>query len=161
MIFSKTELSDLMEQCIDLAKNAPRGLRKPYVGALVVTPDKKIVGAGYKSFIDDTSFLIHAERMALDSASDYAQGSYLFTTLEPCIEARSDQILKSCSELLVERGIIHVVIGLLDNGFYVGNGRGIQYLKLHGVDVTQYLNLSEKIRKELVPIKRTQRELQR
>ena len=82
----------------------PSEMKKPYVGALVLSANKKIVGVGHKTFVDDTAMVIHAERNALEDAIYETEGNTLFTTLEPCVPNLRDgkpRILKSCSELII------------------------------------------------------------
>ena len=135
-------LERYMYGCIELAKEKDISIGKPDVGAVVVSSDGEILGEGYKKFIDFTSMLLHAERVALDAAGDATRGSYLFTTLEPCIRVTRQQVMKSCCELIVERGIDTVVVGLLDVSPWVHPESGIHYLRQNGIDVIRYDGLN-------------------
>src|SRR3989344_3685369 len=132
-------LNVCMERCIELAQRAPSKVGRPLVGAMVVTEEGKIVGEGYKQLVEGTAFIQHAERTALDIADEKARGSYLFTTLEPCVEKKSkSQVFSSCARLIVERGVKKVIVGLLDNSPSMKPGSGIEYLRTRGVNVTIY-----------------------
>ncbi len=100
---------DLMEECIAIAKKSPFGIGRPYVGSLVLDNAFNIVGRGYKQYVYGTRMLIHAERVALDEANEKARDATIITTLEPCGKIRRSQIFKSCSELIIERGVKKVV----------------------------------------------------
>ena len=150
MLFDRQDLKKYMERCIDLAKQRPPGIRKPYVGAVVISNDGGIISEGYKSFVRSTNLLYHAERMALDNARGDIARSILITSLEPCINIKEDQLFKSCCDLLIERGIETVVIGLADSSPSVHDGMGINYLRSHGIKTTYYRNLSSIIEKELI-----------
>jgi len=116
MKFNELELNALMEYCISLAQKSPSGIRKPYVGAMIIDDHGKIVGREYKNFLDSGSgFIQHAERVALDDAAGLAEGATLVTTLEPCVRPDKKTVFKPCSELIIERGIRRVILGLRDD----------------------------------------------
>ncbi|MBW2974122.1 hypothetical protein KY366_00240 [Candidatus Woesearchaeota archaeon] len=150
--FSKNEIRKYMRKCIYLALQSPEEIGKPLVGSLVLSRDKEIVGKGYKDFIVGTQKLVHSERKALYDAEEMARQGYLFTLLEPCIRIRRNQILKPCSELIVERGIDTVVIGLLDR--YSGSmkaGQGVRYLTSRGVNVMIYHCFNDDMLRLIMP----------
>jgi len=155
--FDESQLEQYMRHCIELAlSGSSQRLRRPYVGAIVVLPDGRIVGEGYRTLIRGTNLLLHAEREAIDKADRKARGSYLFTTLEPCSVGFGRRIFKPCAELIVEQGIHTVVFGLLDDSPNMPAGRGVDYLKRHRVMVTRYDGphadtIRENIQKELMP----------
>ncbi|MFH1827958.1 MAG: hypothetical protein ABH824_01715 [Nanoarchaeota archaeon] len=151
------ELSDLiidvcMERCVEVARKTLSNIKRPHVGVLVVSDSGKIVGEGYKKFVKGTSYVLHAERMALDNAGESAKGGYLFTTLEPCVKSRKHQVFSSCSELILESGITKVIIGLLDNSPSMKPGEGMTFLKKHGIEVMLHYNKRFAIKRELMPL---------
>ncbi len=155
--FDGSQLEQYMRRCMELAikANAER-IRRPYVGAIVVVPDGRIVGEGHRTVISGTNLLVHAERDALDKADSQARGSYLFTTLEPCAISFGNRIFAPCAELIVERGIHTVVYGLLDNSPTMQSGRGVDYLTRHRVSAIRYDGphadaIRHDIRRELMP----------
>lgn len=151
MDFYEHELKRYMERCIELARQCDHDVWKPHVGSLVVSREREIVGEGHKTLLENTSYVMHAERIALDRAGGLAKGSYLFTTLEPCVRVRNSQVFCSCCKLIVEKGIDTVIIGLADNSPSVNSGQGIHYLKEHGVNVKRYSLLNAVIENELMP----------
>ena len=155
MELTEVVLNVCMEQCIALARRAPAVIGRPLVGAMVVTEHEQIVGRGYKQFLEGTKFVQHAERVALDEANDQARGSYLFTTLEPCVERKSNShsrphVFCSCSRLIIDRGVNTVIVGLLDNSPSMESGSGIAFLKATGVNVILYDAYKTKIMQELM-----------
>ena len=144
-----------MERCIELGKMCRGIVGTPYVGSLVVSCSGSIVGEGYKKFLDNTSYLLHSERAALDAAGEFAEGNTLFTTLEPCKRAKGARLKAfiSCSELIVERGIKRVVFGLDESNSPHGNGS--QYLERHEIEIIKYNKLNPIIIGELMPYRRS------
>lgn len=152
MELDETVLSACMERCIALARRAPVAIGRPLVGAMIAAEDGKIVGEGYKQLVEGTRFVQHAERIALDQADEKTRGSYLFTTLEPCVEKESKpHAFCSCSRLIVDRGIRAVIVGLLDNSPSMKPGSGISYLEARGVNVILYNAYEAIITTELMP----------
>jgi diaminohydroxyphosphoribosylaminopyrimidine deaminase/5-amino-6-(5-phosphoribosylamino)uracil reductase len=82
----------------------------PRVGA-IVAKDGQILATGFRGEIRKT----HAERVAIEKlARSECLGSTVYTTLEPCVNLRDDQITDSCTDLLVQSGVTKVVVGVLD-----------------------------------------------
>jgi diaminohydroxyphosphoribosylaminopyrimidine deaminase/5-amino-6-(5-phosphoribosylamino)uracil reductase len=99
----------------------------PMVGALVVDGDGVIVGRGSHERAGGP----HAEVYALVDAGDRARGATLYCTLEPCAHTGRTG---PCAPRVVEAGIRRAVIAVEDPNPRVG-GRGLQYLRDHGVEV--------------------------
>ena len=89
---------------------AQRGLYtttpNPRVGC-VVAQGGKIVGEGWHERAGDA----HAERRALDAASDKARGATLYVTLEPCAHHGRTP---PCTDAVVASGVARVVSALQD-----------------------------------------------
>jgi len=151
MGIDSVSMQHYMERCFELAKQAPRGMRRPYVGALVLSKSGKLIGEGYKQFMTGTAFLVHAERAALYNAEEAARDGTLFTTLEPCVKLRESQILKSCAEFIVERGITTVIFGVVDGSDSMQPMSGIDYLRKRKVRVIEYKEMNDRIISELMP----------
>lgn len=99
----------------------------PAVGAVIVSGDGVVVGAGYHTHAGGP----HAEIYALREAGDRAKGATLYCTLEPCChEGRTGP----CVVPVVAAGLRRAVVAMQDPNPRV-NGGGIAYLKAHGVDV--------------------------
>lgn len=82
----------------------------PRVGA-VISKSGEVLSTGFRGEVGK----IHAERVALEKISEAdSVGATVFTTLEPCVDIRENQTVSSCTNLIIERGIAAVVIGVLD-----------------------------------------------
>jgi diaminohydroxyphosphoribosylaminopyrimidine deaminase/5-amino-6-(5-phosphoribosylamino)uracil reductase len=98
------------------------------VGALVVDTAGTIVGAGFHARAGTP----HAEVHALRAAGDQAKGATLYSTLEPCAHVgRTDP----CVEAIAAAGVRRVVSCTTDPNPLVA-GKGFEYLRAHGIDVT-------------------------
>ena len=103
----------------------------PKVGA-VVSKDGQILAKGYRG--ESTS--IHAERIALEKLErSECQGSTLYTTLEPCVNRQKDQIIESCTNLIIASGISEVVIGMLDNNNGTMYAQGYEKLLKNNIKI--------------------------
>jgi diaminohydroxyphosphoribosylaminopyrimidine deaminase / 5-amino-6-(5-phosphoribosylamino)uracil reductase len=99
----------------------------PMVGAIVVDDEGVIVGRGAHQAAGGP----HAEVHALADAGDRARGATLYCTLEPCSHTGRTG---PCASLVARAGIRRAVIGVEDPNPEV-SGRGLEYLRVHGVDV--------------------------
>lgn len=105
--------------------------------ARYIAPPNPWVGAalkcGNKVYFGHTQSpgMCHAEVSALEQAGSDAKGSALFVTLEPCSHQGKTP---PCVTAIVEAGVASVFIGVIDPDERV-NGRGIQQLRDHGVNV--------------------------
>lgn len=123
---------ELMAQAIRLAN---KGLYtcdpNPRVGCVLVN-DGIIIGEGWHAKAGEE----HAEIMALRSASlhnpNYIKGSTAYVTLEPCCHTGKTG---PCTHALIDAGIQHVVIGMIDPNPKVA-GQGIAALEAAGIQVT-------------------------
>jgi diaminohydroxyphosphoribosylaminopyrimidine deaminase/5-amino-6-(5-phosphoribosylamino)uracil reductase len=99
----------------------------PMVGAIVVDDDGVVVGRGAHEVAGGP----HAEVHALADAGDRARGATLYCTLEPCSHTGRTG---PCAPLVARAGIRRAVVGVEDPNPKV-SGRGLEYLRAHGVDV--------------------------
>ena len=115
-----------MEKCIELAKQA-EGLTSPnpLVGCVITDEFDNIIATGYHHKYGEN----HAERDALLKINK-GDGDPLYVNLDPC-----SHYVKTppCSDLIIEKGIKNVIIGMLDPNPLVS---GIKKLKEAGIDVT-------------------------
>jgi diaminohydroxyphosphoribosylaminopyrimidine deaminase/5-amino-6-(5-phosphoribosylamino)uracil reductase len=120
---------DYMRRALALAERG-RGTSSPnpMVGALVVSADGVVVGAGYHARAGGP----HAEVVALEAAGARARGATLYVTLEPCCHTGRTG---PCVERIVAAGIRRVVAAVLDPNPRVRGG-GVHYLRAHGLEVT-------------------------
>ena len=92
---------DYMSRAIELAK---RGIGltnpNPMVGAVIVK-DGRIIGEGYHRRCGE----LHAERNAIASLTESAQGATIYVTLEPC---------PMCAGAILQARIPQVIFGARD-----------------------------------------------
>ena len=93
-----------MRRAIELAKKG-RGWTNPnpMVGAVIVK-NGSIIGEGYHEKCGE----LHAERNAIASLTESAEGATLYVTLEPCCHYGKTP---PCTEAILEQKIARVVIG--------------------------------------------------
>lgn len=105
----------------------------PMVGAVIVTPDGKIIGEGYHHQYGGP----HAEVCAINSVSDTDRhllaDSTIYVTLEPCSHYGKTP---PCAKLIINSGIPRVAIGSADP-FPEVSGRGIRMLRDAGIEVEE------------------------
>jgi diaminohydroxyphosphoribosylaminopyrimidine deaminase/5-amino-6-(5-phosphoribosylamino)uracil reductase len=112
--------------------HAARGLGRtspnPVVGCVVVSPGGVVVGTGHHERAGEA----HAEVRALDAAGDRARGATLYCTLEPCSHRGRTG---PCAPAVAAAGVARVVTATEDPNPRV-RGRGVAYLRAHGVAVS-------------------------
>lgn len=124
-------MTDRDYMCLAL-KLAKKGCRlvdpNPMVGAVIVK-NGKIIGTGYHKVYGE----LHAERLALLSCTEPAEGATIYVTLEPCCHWGKTP---PCTDALIKHKIRRVVIGSCDPNPFV-SGKGIKKLREYGIDVTE------------------------
>jgi len=122
-----------MKRCLELAANglgyvAPN----PMVGSVVVC-DNQIIGEGYHQKYG----MPHAEVNAIQSVKDQSllKNSILYVNLEPCAHIGKTP---PCTDLIIEKGIPKVVIGISDPNSLVA-GKGIEKLRKSGIEVIDHI----------------------
>ena len=119
-----------MRRALQLARQgAGHTSPNPMVGAVIVSPDGKIIGEGWHRKCGQG----HAEVNAVACVNDPSllKDSTIYVTLEPCSHYGKTP---PCAKLLIERGIPRVVVGALDP-FVKVSGRGVAMLREAGVEV--------------------------
>ena len=118
-----------MRRAMELAELG-RGWTKtnPVVGAVLVKEDR-IIGEGYHKKYGE----LHAERNAIASLTESAEGAVIYVTLEPCCHHGKTP---PCTEAIIEQKIRKVVIGSRDPNPKVA-GKGVQMLREAGVTVVE------------------------
>jgi diaminohydroxyphosphoribosylaminopyrimidine deaminase/5-amino-6-(5-phosphoribosylamino)uracil reductase len=120
-----------ISRCLELARN---GLcttpPNPMVGAVIVCKNR-IIGEGYHIHHGQA----HAEVNAIQSVKEkdipFLKEATMYVSLEPCSHYGKTP---PCADLIIEKGIPHVVVGCLDP-FPLVAGRGIKRLRDAGIDV--------------------------
>ncbi len=121
----------LMQKCIELAKQAEgQTSPNPLVGCVILDKYGNEISTGYHHKYGDN----HAERDALlNLRNGEEKGGTLIVNLEPCSHYGKTP---PCADLIIERGIKKVVIGMRDVNPIVG-GNGIRKLKNAGIEVIE------------------------
>ena len=120
---------DYMKRAIELAKKGEGWTNpNPMVGAVIVK-DGRIIGEGYHVRCGE----LHAERNAIASLTESAEGATLYVTLEPCCHYGKTP---PCTEAILEQKIKKVVIGSRDPNPKVA-GKGAKILRDAGVAVVE------------------------
>lgn len=119
-----------MQRCIELARlGAGHTRTNPMVGCVIVHQDN-IIGEGWHQQYGGP----HAEVNAINAVSNPAllQDATLYVNLEPCAHHGKTP---PCVDLILEKKIKHVVIGMVDPFEQVA-GKSIQLLRNQQVEVT-------------------------
>lgn len=121
--------SPLLQRCIELAQVPGAAVEpNPRVGAVVVHGGR-IIGEGAHEVYGGP----HAEVNAIRSVADRSllREAILYVSLEPCNHHGKTP---PCTDLILETGIPHVVVGSLDPNPQM-RGKSIDYLRSKGVQV--------------------------
>lgn len=123
------EDKDYMRRAIALARQAGGfAAPNPMVGAVIVK-DGRIIGEGYHRKCGE----YHAERNALASLTESAEGATMYVTLEPCCHVGRTP---PCTEAIIQHKIAKVYIGSRDPNPLV-SGKGARLLREHGIEVQE------------------------
>lgn len=126
-------MESYMRRAIELAKKGAGWCNpNPKVGAVIVK-DGRIIGEGYHARYGQ----LHAERNAIASLTESAEGATMYVTLEPCCHYGQTP---PCTDAIIEAGIRKVVIGSSDPNPLV-SGKGAEILRQAGISViTDFLD---------------------
>ncbi|MDO4319103.1 MAG: bifunctional diaminohydroxyphosphoribosylaminopyrimidine deaminase/5-amino-6-(5-phosphoribosylamino)uracil reductase RibD [Bacteroidales bacterium] len=123
---------EYMRRALELAARG-RGNTSPnpMVGAVIVSPDGRIIGEGYHRRCGEA----HAEVNAIASVGDrmLLHDCTMYVTLEPCSHYGKTP---PCAQLIIDTGIPRVVIAAADP-FREVAGRGVAMLRAAGVEVVE------------------------
>lgn len=116
-----------MLRAIELAKKGIGAVNpNPLVGAVIVK-EGRVIGEGYHKKYGG----LHAEREAFKNLTEDCSGADMYVTLEPCCHFGKQP---PCTHAIVEHNIARVYVGSDDPNSLVA-GKGIQYLREHGIEV--------------------------
>ena len=118
----------LMRRCISLAKKGEGKVSpNPLVGCVIFDDNFNILSEGYhEKYVQN-----HAERNAILNAKSNLKGKSLIVNLEPCSHYGKTP---PCADLIIEKGIKKVIIGMIDPNPIV-SGNGIKKLQKAGIEV--------------------------
>lgn len=129
----------LMRKCIALAKKYKgRTSPNPLVGAIIFDDNFNIISKGAHKKCGEN----HAERNAILSAKQDLKGTSIIVNLEPCSHYGKTP---PCADLIIEKGIKRVVIGMLDPNPIAKGGIG----KLQNANIEVVTGILEDECKEL------------
>ena len=121
--------SKFMNKCIALAKQGlGNTYPNPLVGSVVVYKGE-VIGSGWHQKSGEAHAEVHSIRHVSDRS--LLADSTLYVNMEPCNHYGKTP---PCTDLIIQSGIRHVVIGMKDP-FEKVNGRGIKKLRDAGVRV--------------------------
>ncbi len=116
-----------MQMCIELAKKG-KPSPNPYVGCIVLDKFGNVISEGYHKKCGEN----HAERDALLKLKNgEEEGGTLIVNLEPCSHYGKTP---PCTDLIIERKIKRVVIGMRDVNLKVN---GVEVLRDAGIEVIE------------------------
>jgi diaminohydroxyphosphoribosylaminopyrimidine deaminase / 5-amino-6-(5-phosphoribosylamino)uracil reductase len=122
-----------MQRCLQLAKLGVGYVApNPLVGAVLVY-NHKIIGEGYHKMYGQAHAEVNCINSVAPNLKEFIPNSTLYVSLEPCAHYGKTP---PCANFIVANGIKHVVVGCNDSYEKV-DGKGILYLKEHGVLVEQ------------------------
>jgi diaminohydroxyphosphoribosylaminopyrimidine deaminase / 5-amino-6-(5-phosphoribosylamino)uracil reductase len=141
-----------IHRCLDLARRG-RGLvgNGALVGAVLVR-DGEIIAEGFHASFGSA----HAERDLLERfTGSILSQDILYVNLEPCCHYGKTP---PCTDIILERGIKHVVYGMQDPDPRVA-GQGIEILRSHGIEVfgPVGLPLCQRINRGFVSVRKNNR----
>ena len=132
-----------LQRTIDLARMCPPSETAYSVGALIVTPDKRL----FTGYSRETAPDNHAEEEAILKAIRAGvslKGSVIYSSMEPCSSRKSKPL--PCCELIIRHQMVRVVFATYEPDRFV-NCCGAQRLDEAGIEVTVLNELaSEAIR---------------
>lgn len=117
-----------IHRCLELAERGRCRVGNGAMVGAVLVRDGRIIAEGWHQGFG----CLHAERMLLQTfAQKMTSNDILYINLEPCCHHGKTP---PCTELIVERGIRRVIVGMQDPDPRVA-GQGIVHLRLAGIDV--------------------------
>ena len=104
----------------------------PMVGAVIVTPEGRIIGEGYHRRCGEAHAEVNAVKSVAKADEHLLKESSVYVTLEPCSHYGKTP---PCADLLVDKRFKRVIVGATDP-FEKVSGRGIALLRSAGIEVT-------------------------
>ena len=138
----------MMARCLQIAQNGAYYVApNPMVGAVLCDAQGNILAEGWHQQFGgphaEVNSLRHFAMSNLQSSISNLQSCTLFVSLEPCSHYGTTP---PCADLIISKGIGHVVVGMLDPNPLVA-GNGVRKLREAGIEVT--VGVLEKACREL------------
>ena len=135
------QMEQYMRRCLELARMGECYVApNPMVGAVLVSADGSGLAEGYHERFGEGHAEVNCfkefdrritEKPAFSSLS--LKDATLFVSLEPCSHYGKTP---PCADLIIKRGVGHVVVGCLDPNSQV-SGKGVEKLRAAGVEITE------------------------
>ncbi len=128
------EYANYIARCIEIARRGEYFVApNPMVGAVLVGPDGQILAEGWHEKYGEAHAEVNCFRNLSHSSSEGVclKDCTLFVSLEPCSHYGKTP---PCAKLIIEKGVGHVVVGMLDPNPLVA-GKGVQMLREVGIEV--------------------------
>ncbi|MBQ9522852.1 MAG: bifunctional diaminohydroxyphosphoribosylaminopyrimidine deaminase/5-amino-6-(5-phosphoribosylamino)uracil reductase RibD [Paludibacteraceae bacterium] len=127
----------MMARCLQIAQNGAYYVApNPMVGAVLCDAQGHILSEGWHQQYGgphaEVNCLRHFEMSNLQSPINNLQDCTLFVSLEPCSHFGKTP---PCADLIISKGIGHVVVGMLDPNPLVA-GNGVRKLREAGIEAT-------------------------
>lgn len=117
-----------IHRCLEVAAAGRKFVGNGVMVGAVLVRDGKVIAEGYHIKYGD----LHAERHVLQNfKGEIKPDDILYTNLEPCCHTGKQP---PCTDIIIERGVKHVVFGMRDPDHRV-LGKGIEILQKAGVEV--------------------------
>jgi len=137
-----TRDEDLLAQAVTLGFSCPPSDKAYSVGAVIATPDGRVVATGYSREGDESG---HAEEIAITKARRAGadvRGATIYSSLEPCHPRLSGKT--SCAQHIIETGIVRVIFCFKEPPHFV-QCEGSSVLKNAGIEVLQDESLAARV----------------
>lgn len=122
-----------MRRCLQLARNGRQNAKpNPMVGAVIVSPDGRIIGEGYHVRCGEGHAEVNAFASVRPEDEALLHESTIYVSLEPCSHFGKTP---PCADLIVRKGVRRVVCGCIDP-FAEVSGRGVERIRKAGIEVT-------------------------
>ena len=133
------EYANFIHRCIEIARRGEYFVApNPMVGAVLVNKEGTIIAEGWHERYGEGHAEVNCFKHLEESLSSNPHKSVnlkdctLFVSLEPCSHYGKTP---PCAKLIIDKGIGHVVVGMLDPNPLV-SGKGVQMLQEAGIEVT-------------------------
>jgi len=138
-VTDKSNHEQYIQRCFDIAIRSGKHVKSnPYVGSVIVYNDR-IIGEGAHEYFGQAHAEVNAFQSVKADDKKYLDRATIYVSLEPCNHTGKTG---PCAQAILDHGVPRVVISAVDPDPRV-SGQSIQFLKDHGVSVTQGILESE------------------